>query len=83
VRVIGRREGLSRDLVQMIDDAEARTRQTTLLPEHRLQLRRPGRHRDAARRFAEDVRGRPRPPETSTRQLFARYLRRPACRRRI
>ena len=75
VRVIGRREGLSKELVRLIDDAQARTAENT------------GFHLDiafnyggqadiaeAARRFAQDVASGVRKPEDLDETLFARML---------
>jgi undecaprenyl diphosphate synthase len=75
VRVIGRREGLSKELVRLIDDAQVRTAANT------------GFHLDiafnyggqadiaeAARRFAEDVAAGRRKPEDLDESLFAGML---------
>jgi undecaprenyl diphosphate synthase len=75
VRVIGRREGLSKELVRLIDDAQVRTAENT------------GFHLDiafnyggqadiaeAARRFAEEVAAGRRRPEDLDESLFAGML---------
>ena len=55
VRIVGRREGLSADILAIVEEAEARTAANEPLPPAgRLQLRRPGRHR---RRGAQVRRG--------------------------
>jgi undecaprenyl diphosphate synthase len=71
VRVIGRREGLSGELVRLVEDAQARTAANT-----RFQLNIAFNYggqadiADAARRFAEDVAAGRRSPSEMNEQLF-------------
>lgn len=75
VRVIGRREGLSRDLVRLIDDAQARTAGNDRF--HLNIAFNYGAQADiaaAARQFAEDVAAGRSAPEDLDEQAFGRLL---------
>ena len=75
VRVIGRREGLSDELVRLIDDAEARTSANTRFYLN-IAFNYGGQAdiADAARRFAEEVAAGRARPEDLTEARFAGYL---------
>ena len=75
VRVIGRQQGLSRDLLKMCREAEARTAQNdSLFLTIAFNYGGQADIADAARRFAEDVAAGRASPEQLTEELFARYL---------
>ena len=75
VRVIGRREGLSEDLIRLIDDAEKRTESNTHFYLN-IAFNYGGQADivDAARRFAEDVAAGRARPEDLTETRFASLL---------
>jgi undecaprenyl diphosphate synthase len=75
VRVIGRQEGLSRDLIKICREAEARTAQNdSLFLTIAFNYGGQADIADAARRFAEDVAAGRASPEQLTEERFARYL---------
>ena len=75
VRVIGRQQGLSPDLLKMCREAEARTAQNdSLFLTIAFNYGGQADIADAARRFAEDVAAGRASPEQLTEELFARYL---------
>jgi undecaprenyl diphosphate synthase len=75
VRVIGRQQGLSNDLLKMCREAEARTAQNdSLFLTIAFNYGGQADIADAARRFAEDVAAGRASPEQLTEELFARYL---------
>lgn len=75
VRVLGRRQGLSADLLQMLDEAEARTRRNDRFNLN-IAFNYGGQAdiADAARRFAEDVAAGRRRPEDMDEAMFASLL---------
>ncbi|RAK61121.1 di-trans,poly-cis-decaprenylcistransferase [Phenylobacterium hankyongense] len=75
VRVIGRREGLSPELVKLVEDAQARTAHNDRFFLN-IAFNYGGQAdiADAARRFAEDVAAGRARPEELTEQLFASHL---------
>lgn len=75
VRVIGRREGLSKDLVRLVDDAQARTARNDRFHLN-IAFNYGGQAdiADAARRFAEDVAAGRRQPADMDEQLFGSLL---------
>jgi undecaprenyl diphosphate synthase len=75
VRVVGREEGLSRDLVKICREAEARTaRNSTLYLTIAFNYGGQADIADAARRFAEDVAAGRADPADFDEARFARYL---------
>jgi undecaprenyl diphosphate synthase len=75
VRVIGRQQGLSPDLLKMCREAEARTAQNdSLFLTIAFNYGGQADIADAARRFAEDVAAGRASPEQLNEELFARYL---------
>jgi undecaprenyl diphosphate synthase len=75
VRVIGRQQGLSPDLLKMCREAEARTAQNdSLFLTIAFNYGGQADIADAARRFAEDVAAGRASPEQLTEEVFARYL---------
>jgi undecaprenyl diphosphate synthase len=75
VRVVGRRAGLSRELVRICDEAEARTaRNSTLFLTIAFNYGGQADIVDAARRFAEDVAAGRAKAEDLNEDLFGRYL---------
>jgi undecaprenyl diphosphate synthase len=75
VRVIGREEGLSRDLIKICREAEARTAgNDTLFLTIAFNYGGQADIADAARRFAEDVAAGRASPDELTEERFARYL---------
>lgn len=75
VRVVGRREGLSSELVKLIDDAHARTKDNTTFNLN-IAFNYGGQAdiADAARRFAEDVAAGLRKPSEMDEALFGQLL---------
>ena len=75
VRVIGRQQGLTPDLLKMCREAEARTAQNdSLFLTIAFNYGGQADIADAARRFAEDVAAGRASPEQLNEELFARYL---------
>lgn len=75
VRVIGRREGLSKDLVRLVEDAQARTAHNTVFNLNiAFNYGSQADIADAARRFAEDVAVGRRMPSEMDEALFAGLL---------
>lgn len=75
VRVLGRREGLAEDLVQIIDEAERRTAQNDrFFLQVAFNYGGQADIVDAARRFAQDVAEGRAKPEDLTEQAFGRLL---------
>jgi undecaprenyl diphosphate synthase len=75
VRVIGRRQGLSKDLVRIIEDAQARTAHNdTFFLNVAFNYGGQADIADAARRFAEDVAAGRARPQDLTEQAFADLL---------